>query len=54
MSLCLTVLSLMCSNVLKTKEFSPLEPDVSENKYYAANVGEIKEKLSKAVKKELS
>jgi len=44
----------MCSNVLKTKEFSPLEPDVSENKYYAANVGEIKEKLSKAVKKELS
>jgi hypothetical protein len=32
------------SNVLKTKEFSPLEPDVSENKYYVANVGDIKEK----------
>ena len=32
------------SNVLKTKEFSPLEPDVSENKYYAANVGDLKEK----------
>src|SRR4029077_13586227 len=32
------------SNVLKTKEFSPLEPDVSENKFYVANVGDIKEK----------
>jgi hypothetical protein len=32
------------SNVLKTKEFSTLEPDVSENKYYAANVGDLKEK----------
>ena len=32
------------SNVLKTKEFSPLEPDVSENKYYAANAGDLKEK----------
>lgn len=30
--------------MLKTKEFSPLEPDVSENKYYAANVGDLKEK----------
>ncbi|HZE77627.1 MAG TPA: hypothetical protein VE089_03670 [Nitrososphaeraceae archaeon] len=32
------------SHVLKTKEFSSLEPDVSENKYYAANVGDLKEK----------
>jgi hypothetical protein len=35
------------SNVLKTKEFSSLEPDVVENKYYAANVGDLKEKLLK-------
>ena len=30
------------SNVLKTKDFSPLEPDIVENKYYVQNVGEIK------------
>ena len=30
------------SNVLKTKDFSPLEPDIIENKYYAQNIGEIK------------
>ena len=30
------------SNVLVTKEFSPLEPGVEENKYYAPGVGEIK------------
>lgn len=42
------------SNVVKTKEFSGLEPDVVEQKYYAANVGDIKEKLSKVVKKELN
>ena len=30
------------TNVLKTKDFSPLEPDIVENKYYAPNVGEIK------------
>ncbi len=30
------------SNVLKTKDFSPLEPDVVENKYYVQNVGEVK------------
>ncbi len=29
-------------NVLKTKDFSPLEPDIVENKYYAQNIGEIK------------
>ena len=28
--------------VLKTKDFSPLEPDIVENKYYAQNIGEIK------------
>ena len=30
------------SNLLKTKDFSPLEPDIVENKYYAQNIGEIK------------
>jgi len=30
------------SNVLKTKDFSPLEPDTVENKYYAQNIGEVK------------
>jgi len=30
------------SNVLKTKDFSPLEPVIIENKYYAQNIGEIK------------
>jgi hypothetical protein len=31
----------MFSSCLKTKETSPLEPDASENKFYAANVGNI-------------
>ena len=26
---------------IKTKETSPLEPDVTENKYYAAEVGNV-------------
>lgn len=30
------------SNVLKTKDFSPLEPDIVENKYYAQGIGELK------------
>ena len=30
------------SRVLETKEFSPLEPGVIENKYYALGVGQIK------------
>ena len=30
------------SNVLKTKDFSPLEPDIVENKYYALNIGLVK------------
>ena len=38
------------SNVIKTKEFSALEPDVVENKYYTANVGDIKEKTLKGSK----
>jgi hypothetical protein len=36
--------------VVKTKEFSGLEPDVVEQKYYAANVGDIKEKTLKGSK----
>lgn len=35
------------SNVLKTKEFSALEPDILEQKYYAENIGDIKEKTVK-------
>jgi hypothetical protein len=38
------------SNVIKTKEFSALEPDVVEQKYYAENVGDIKEKTLKGSK----
>jgi hypothetical protein len=38
------------SNVIKTKEFSALEPDAVEQKYYAANVGDIKEKTLKGSK----
>jgi len=38
------------SNVIKTKEFSALEPDVVEQKYYADNVGDIKEKTLKGSK----
>jgi hypothetical protein len=38
------------SDVIKTKEFSALEPDVVEQKYYAANVGDVKEKTLKGSK----
>jgi hypothetical protein len=38
------------SKVIKTKEFSALEPDVVEQKYYAENVGDIKEKTLKGSK----
>jgi hypothetical protein len=31
------------SNVLKTKDFSPLEPSIVENKFYAKNTGDIRE-----------
>ncbi|MGE5250332.1 MAG: hypothetical protein ACM3QS_08980 [Bacteroidota bacterium] len=34
------------SHVLKTKEFSPLEPDVIELKYYAPGIGLIKSMLA--------
>jgi hypothetical protein len=30
------------SNVLKTKDFSNLEPDIVENKYYAQHLGQVK------------
>jgi hypothetical protein len=36
-----TVHAVKYDNCLKTKEFSPLEPDVMENKFYAPNVGNI-------------
>jgi len=35
------------TNCLKTKEFSSLEPDVIEYKYYAAGVGQIKTEMTK-------
>ena len=35
------------SNVLKTKDFTNLEPDIEENKYYAQNIGTVKELLVK-------
>jgi hypothetical protein len=31
------------TNVLKTKEFSLLEPGVVDNKWYAKKVGEVRE-----------
>ena len=39
-------------NLLKTKEFSPLEPGVVENKYYAPGVGEIKSIIVKGGQEE--
>lgn len=30
------------SNVIKTKDTTPLEPNIVENKYYAPNIGEVK------------
>ena len=42
------------SNVLKTKDFSPLEPDIVENKYYAQNIGEIKELIVKGGSEEMT
>jgi hypothetical protein len=35
------------SNVLKIKDFSPLEPDVVEHKYYTPGIGLIKTVLSR-------
>ena len=35
------------SIVTKTKEFSALDPDVVEQKYYTANVGDVKEKTQR-------
>ena len=42
------------SNVLKTKDFSNLEPDIVENKYYAQNIGEIKELIVKGGSEEMT
>ncbi|RMF95604.1 MAG: hypothetical protein D6734_05260 [Candidatus Schekmanbacteria bacterium] len=38
------------TNCLKTKEYSPLEPDVVANKYYAPNVGTVHEQAIKGEK----
>ena len=37
----ITVSSIPYNTCLKTKEFSPLEPDALENKFYAPGVGNI-------------
>ena len=42
------------SNVLKTKDFSKLEPDIVENKYYAQNLGEVKELIVKGGSEEMT
>jgi hypothetical protein len=42
------------SNVLKTKDFSTLEPDIEENKYYAQNIGEVKELIVKGGSEEMT
>ena len=35
------------SDVIKTEDTNPLEPDIVENKYYAQNIGEIKGEMVK-------
>lgn len=35
------------SEVIKTEDINPLEPDIVENKYYAQNIGEIKAEMVK-------
>ena len=35
------------SNVIKTEDINPLEPEIVENKYYASNIGEIKAEMVK-------
>lgn len=35
------------SDVIKTEDINPLEPDIVENKYYAQNIGEIKAEMVK-------
>ena len=42
------------SNVLQTKDFSNLEPDIVEKKYYAQNIGEIKELIVKGGSEEMT
>jgi hypothetical protein len=42
------------SKVLKTKDFSKLEPDIVENKYYAQNIGEVKELIVKGGSEEMT
>jgi hypothetical protein len=34
-------------HVLKTKEWTPLEPGVVDNKYYARGIGEVAERMVK-------
>jgi len=43
----ITVSETIYNNCIKTKDYSPLEPDVVENKYYAPNVGVVYEEVVK-------
>ena len=41
------------SGALRTKEWTPLEPDVLDNKYYVRGIGEVKEVAVKGPTEEL-
>jgi hypothetical protein len=41
------------SGTLRTKEWTPLEPDVLDNKYYVQGIGEVKETSVKGPREEL-
>jgi len=41
------------SGTLQTKEWTPLEPDVRDNKYYVQGIGEVKETTVKGPREEL-
>jgi hypothetical protein len=41
------------SGTLQTKEWTPLEPDVLDNKYYVQGIGEVKETSVKGPREQL-
>ena len=41
------------TDVLRTKEWTPLEPDVIDNKYYVRNIGEVREVSRSGAREEL-
>jgi hypothetical protein len=42
------------SSMLRTKEWTPLEPDVLDNKFYVRGIGEVKEASVKGPREELA